>query len=81
MFQGDPLEWGVFPLVAVSKGTHTFVCSDVATNLRLGSPPTHTYSRSPSSALLLFLGEGSPTKIDYREKGTLITSPLEDRVL
>ena len=37
-------------------------------------------ARSPSSALLpLFLGEGSPTKIDYRQKGTLIlTSLLED---
>ena len=31
---------------------------------------------SPSNALL---GEGSPTKIDYRKKGTLIlTSLLED---
>ena len=29
--------------------------------------------RSPSSALFtLFWGEGSPTKIDYRKKGTLI---------
>ena len=38
-----------------------------------------TTTRSPSSALLPFLGEGSPTKIDYRKKGTLIlTSPLED---
>ena len=28
-----------------------------------------------------FLGEGSPTKIDYRKKGTLIlTSLLEDLV-
>ena len=28
-----------------------------------------------------FLGEGSPTEIDYREKGTLIlTFPLEDLV-
>ena len=36
-------------------------------------------SRSPSSP---FLGEGSPTKIDYRKKGTLIlTSLLEDLVL
>ena len=36
--------------------------------------------RSPSSALCTnFLGEGSPTKIDYRTKGTLIlTSLLED---
>ena len=33
-----------------------------------------------SSALLSpFLGEGSPTKIDYRKKGTLVlTSLLED---
>ena len=40
-------------------------------------------SRSPSSALLPFLGvEGSPTKTDYRKKGTLIlTSPLEDPVI
>ena len=40
-------------------------------------------SRSPSSALFpLFWGEGSPTKIDYRKKGTLIpTSLLEDLVL
>ena len=38
-------------------------------------------ARSPSSALLPFLGEGSPTKIDYREKGTLVlTSLLEDLV-
>ena len=37
-------------------------------------------TRSPSGALLSFLGEGSPTKLDYREKsGTLIlTSLLED---
>ena len=37
-------------------------------------------ARSPSSALLSpFLGEGSPTKIDYRKRGTLIlTSLLED---
>ena len=36
--------------------------------------------RSPSSALLSpFSGEGSPTEIDYREKGTLIIpSLLED---
>ena len=36
-------------------------------------------SRCPSSALLPFFGEGSTTKIDYREKGTLVlTSLLED---
>ena len=36
-------------------------------------------TRSPSSAILPFFGEGSPTKIDYRKKGTLIlTSLLED---
>ena len=45
-------------------------------------PGSHscTYPRSPSSALLpfLFLGEGSPTKIDYRKSGTLtLTSPLD----
>ena len=35
----------------------------------------------PSSALLPFLGEGPPTKIDYRKKGALIlTSSREDRV-
>ena len=36
-------------------------------------------TRPPSSSLLPFFGEGSPTKIDYRKKGTLIlTSLLED---
>ena len=37
-------------------------------------------ARSPSSALVpTFLGEGSPAKIDYRKKGTLIfTSLLQD---
>ena len=40
------------------------------------------FSRSPSSALFPFLGECSPTKIDYRQKGTLIlTSLLKDLVL
>ena len=35
--------------------------------------------RSPSGTLLPFLGEGSPTKIDHRKKGTLfLTSLLED---
>ena len=30
----------------------------------------------------MFWGEGSPTKIDYRKKGTLIlTSPLEELVI
>ena len=40
-------------------------------------------SGSPSFALLpTFLGEGSPTKIDYRHRGTLIlTSLLEDLVV
>ena len=40
-------------------------------------------SRSPSSALSHpFLGEGSPARIDYRKKGTLIlTSLLEDLVV
>ena len=43
----------------------------------------HFLSRSPSSALLPFFGgEGSPTKIDYRKKGTLtLTSLLEDLVV
>ena len=47
-------------------------------------PRLMSLSRSPSSALLCpFLGEGSPTKIDYRKKsGTLIlTSLLEDLVV
>ena len=40
-----------------------------------------SFRRSPSSALLPFLGEGFPTTIDYRRKGTLIlTSLLEDLV-
>ena len=40
---------------------------------------THIYCRSPSIADLPFFGEGSPTKIEYRKKGTLIlTSLLED---
>ena len=40
------------------------------------------FPRSPSTALLSpFLGEGSPTNIDYRKKGTLsLTSLLEDLV-
>ena len=38
------------------------------------SPPLYGV-RSPSSALLPFFGEGSPTKIDYR-KGTLILTSL-----
>ena len=34
-------------------------------------------ARSPSSALVpTFLGEGSPSKIDYRKKGTLILTSL-----
>ena len=40
-----------------------------------------TLTRSPSSALShpFFGWEGSPTKIDYRKKGTLmLTSLLED---
>ena len=37
-------------------------------------------TRPPSSALLpfLFRGEGSPTKIDYRKKGTLVLTSLPD---
>ena len=39
------------------------------------------FSRFPSSALHLFLGEGSPTKIDDGKKGTLsLTSLLEDHL-
>ena len=38
-----------------------------------------TTSRSPVVPFYPFLGEGSPTKIDYRKKGALIlTSLLED---
>ena len=36
----------------------------------------HGDSRSPSSALLPCVGEGSPTKIDYRKKGTINYSSL-----
>ena len=40
-----------------------------------------TLTRSPSSALLPFLGEGSPTLKDCRKKGTLtLSSLLEDLV-
>ena len=49
-----------------------------------GRFPCLVVSRSPSSALVRFLfwGEGSPTKIDDRKKGTLIlTSLLEDMVV
>ena len=43
--------------------------------------PKGSPSRSPS-ALFPFLGEGSPTKLDYKKKGTLIlTSLLEDLAL
>ena len=39
------------------------------------------FTRSPSSALCPLLGEGFPTKRDYRKMGTLIlTSLLEDVV-
>ena len=42
---------------------------------------TEPLARSPSSALLPFLGEGSPTEIDYRKMGSLIlTSLLQDLV-
>ena len=42
--------------------------------------PVFFVARSPSSVLSHpFFGEGSPTKVDYSKKGTLIlTSPLED---
>ena len=44
-----------------------------------GSEGSSRDYRSPSSALLPFLGDCSPTKIDYRKKGTLVlTSLLED---
>ena len=40
-----------------------------------------TSARSPSSALLPVFGEGSRSKIDYRQKGTFIlASLLEDLV-
>ena len=42
-----------------------------------GPSPRRILTRSPSSALLPFFAwEGSPTKIDYRKKGTLILSSL-----
>ena len=43
-------------------------------------PKVESKTRSPSSALSPFFGEGSPTRIDYRKKvGALIlTSLLED---
>ena len=50
----------------------------VPTDLQAGSPGS---ARSRSSALSHpFLGEGSPSKIDYRKKGTLIL-PLYWRTL
>ena len=55
--------------------------SSVANTWVLTSPDQAVWG--PCSALLSpFLGEGSPTKIEYRKKsGTLIlTSPLEDLV-
>ena len=43
---------------------------------RKGLQSCYRAARSPSSALLPFLEEGSPTKIDYRKKGTLILTSL-----
>ena len=44
-----------------------------------GVGPFSFPTRSPSGVLLPFLGEGSPTNIDYRKTGILIlTSLLED---
>ena len=62
----------VFTSVASSRHT------EETGNIR----PFFTFTRCPSSALLSpFLGEGSPTDVDYRKKGTLIlTSRLEDLV-
>ena len=70
-------------------GTCGMTTSDARRSMlgcRCGSTGTYriphvvTQTRSPSSALLSpLLGEGSPTKIDYSKKATLIlTSLLED---
>ena len=51
------------------------------TTIFCGSPnKKETRTRSPSSALLPFVGEGSPTKIDYKKIGyqLILTSLLED---
>ena len=54
----------------------------MAQRLGLGAAWTAAQAMSPSTALEpTFFGEGSPTKIDYRKKGTLIlTSLLEDLI-
>ena len=44
--------------------------------LAVSCTSTALLTRSPSSAPLLFLVQGSPTKLDYRKKGTLILSSL-----
>ena len=46
---------------------------------RLGFPLNQPPLGPPVVAFYPFLGEGSPTKLDYRKRGTLIlTSLLED---
>ena len=75
-------DWGlgeaISPLVACSC-----VCLFMHFRYKMGAHAIWNIGRnprSPSSALSHpFLGEGSPTKIDYRKKGTrILTSLLED---
>ena len=47
-------------------------------NTEMRPEGSQTESRCPSSALLLSFGEGSPTKIVYRKKSTLILTSLQD---
>ena len=48
---------------------------------RVARFPDPSFTRSPSSALLLLFGEGSPTEIGNNKRGTLIlASLLEDLV-
>ena len=63
-----------------SVSMHAVVCPPPGAFALLNLAGRGEKPRSPSSALEPFFGwEGSPTKIDNREKGTLIlTSPLED---
>ena len=60
------------------RPTHSFeVVSKTHTGLDVVLIALRRTSRSPSSALLPFLGEGSPTKIDYWKKvATLILTSL-----
>ena len=86
MFEGSPISRHA---QCEQSNMITRAAAGVFANLLLGNPgprlggpkqlrPT-LLSRSFSSALLPFFGEGSPTKIDCSKKGTLIlTSLLED---